>query len=272
MQVKLELTGIRAKLARAQEHAQTVYNEVRAWIDREPYSVTEHINADSTRYSLILRENEPAPFERWTLILSDALNNLRSALDYLVYEVAAVESGNTPPPFHKKLLFPITDSTTDFDKAIRERRVLGDISDPVRAVFETMQPYNRPHPTLPPLLRILRELNNADKHRLLGLCYGAITEGNLGLVGMHLADGRKCRIVVALGEVKDGTEVAASIFERPTPNMKWDRTDMAIVVAVWHGKRDPSAPDYTAYTELSGLLKLLIAEVRTVIHKFLKDV
>ena len=48
---------------------------------------------------------------------------------------------------------------------------LGQISEPVRAIFESLQPYNRPDPTLPPLLRILRELNNVDKHRLLKLAY-----------------------------------------------------------------------------------------------------
>ncbi|HKW16426.1 MAG TPA: hypothetical protein VJO35_02840 [Terriglobales bacterium] len=269
--MKIDLANIRAKLSRSQEHAQTIYGEIKAWIDREPYSLTKQVNPDCTRYSLVLRENEPAPFKRWTLIFSDALNNLRSALDYLVYEVAVIDTCTIPPAFERKLMFPLTDSDADFDEAVRKRRVLGDISDPVRAVFKSLQPYHRPHPTLPPLLYILRELNNTDKHRLLNLAYGAITQGNLGLVGHHPPDGRKCQTLVAFGEIKDGTEVAANVFDRPTPNMEWDRTEMEIVVAVWHGKRDASAPEFTAYTELSGLLRLLISEVRTVIHTFLKD-
>jgi hypothetical protein len=266
--VNLDLTSVRAKLARSQEHAQTVEDEIRAWMDRHPYGLTKEVNADHTRYSLILRENEPAPLRRWTLGIADAFHNLRTVLDYLVYEVAIVDSGSkNPPPHDRCLQFPISDTPDDFSDAVR-RRLLGEISAPVRATFELMQPYNRPHPTLPPLLRILRELNNTDKHRMLRLAYGAVSKGNLGFKGEFPSDGRQWKHVINTGEVKDGTEVTAMVCDRSTPNMDWDQILVEVVIAIWHGKRDPSGPDWTDHTEWSAVFQAVSEEVRVVIARF----
>src|SRR5260370_41099258 len=101
-------------------------------------------------------------------MFEDAINNMRTALDYLVQTIAIHESGQAIPPCAKSLHFPITDSRAEFNERVRTKK-LGDISDPVRAIFESLQPYNGPHPTLPPILAILRQLNNTDKHRLLRL-------------------------------------------------------------------------------------------------------
>jgi hypothetical protein len=267
--MNLDLTSVRAKLARSQEHAQTVHNEIMAWIDRKPYGITKEVNADSTRYSIVLRENEPAPLQRWTLILADALHNLRTALDYLVYTIAVAESGQDPPPCERSLQFPIADSLAEFNEAVIRKR-LGNISDPVRAVFESVQPYNRPHPTLPPLLRILRDLNNTDKHRMIRLAYGALSKGNLGFVGAFPNDGRQWTPVPNLGEVKDGTEIFAMVCDRPTPDMDWDQTIFEIVIAVSHEKRDPLGPEFTGHTECGALFQEISTEVRTIISRFLK--
>jgi len=267
--MNLDLSAVRAKLARSQEHAQAINNEISAWVDRKPYGLTHHVNSDSTRYSLVLRENEAAPFQRWTLMLADCLNNLRSALDYLVYAVAVSESHSDPPPKWDKLMFPITDCRVKFDNAVRRGR-LGEISEPVRTVIETLQPYHRPHPKLPPLLGILRDLNDSDKHRLLNLAYGAIAQGALRLEGTHPLDGRSFEPVLNMGQIKDGAEVAAMVCDRPTPNMQWGKIEIAIIVVVRHRKRDPSGPDFTGHTEVSALLDLLSDEARSIIHSFVK--
>jgi hypothetical protein len=54
----MNLVSVKAKLARGAEHAQAVKNEVATWMDRNPYSVLQKVNADSTRYSVIFRVNE----------------------------------------------------------------------------------------------------------------------------------------------------------------------------------------------------------------------
>ncbi len=268
--MNLDLTAVRAKLSRSQEHVQSAQRECRAWIDRHPYSLTKQVNDDSTRYSIFLRENEPAPLLRWTLMVGDCLNNLRSALDYLVYAVAIADTGKNPPLFEKKLQFPITSSRSEFDEVVGRRKQLGEISNPVMMVFESLQPYNRPHKTLPPVLGILRDLNNTDKHRLIRLAYGAVSKGNFGFQGAFPPDGRIIEPVANQGEVKDGTEVFAMVCDRPTPDMQWDQTILEIVVAIWHGKRDPSGPDWSSHTESGALIEEISAEVRHCIYAFAK--
>jgi hypothetical protein len=261
----LDLTSVRAKLARAQEHAQTIKNEIVSWHDRNPYSVLQKIESDGSRYSLIMRVNEAAPVQRWTLITADALNNMRSALDSFVFAIASYESAPNPPNHESRLAFPITDNRSSFDEAIAGHR-LGDISEPIRAVIESFQPYNRRHEHLPPLLGMLRDLNNADKHRLLRLVYGAVHEGNVGLIGGNpLYPPVVCGIAHD-GEIEDGTEVLAFICDPPTPNLKFDQTVIGVVVAIWHGKRDPSGPAGSDRNEVVSILSLLHKEVRNIIY------
>ena len=262
----LDLTSIKAKLCRGREHAQVLHNEIVAWGKRKPYSFTSHVNADNTRYSLILRVNEVAPFQRWSLIFADCLSNFRAALDHLVYTIAVHEHGSVPPPFDLKLMFPITDSRAKFDEAVNQRR-LGQISDPVRAVIESAQPYNRPHPPLPPVLSILRDLNNADKHRLNALTYSAVAQGALRLVGEHPIDGRHFQETVTIGELKDGAEVVAAVFDRPTPNMKWDRIDVMLIVAISYSQAHRIG---AGYEEAVTVLDLIGDEVRNIVYEFVK--
>jgi hypothetical protein len=268
--VNLDLTDVLAKLTRSQEHAQSVKNEVRAWMDRHPYSLTKQANADYTRYSLFLRENEPPPLRRWTLIIGDSIHNLRCTLDYLVYAVAVHQAGGaSPPPYDRCLAFPITDCGDDFDKAV-ERRLLGSISDPVKAVFKLLQPYNRPHPTLPPLLSILRSFDNADKHRLIRLAYGTSSGGGIGFEGDSPA-GAKWTPHINTGELKDGTEVCAMVCDRSAPAMDFnDPISVEVNISLWHGKRDPSGPNGSERSEFSALLDALSEEVRKVVRTFTK--
>lgn len=262
----LDLTGVRAKLQRSQEHFQTLKEEMRSWMDRHPYSVLQKVNGDGSRYSLILRVDELPPLQRWTLIFADCINNMRCALDYLVYAIAVHEAAPNPPSNEKDLLFPIVDSRANFDKAVTDQRRLGKISDSVRTAIEKFQPYNRPHPELPPLLAVLRELNNADKHRLLRLVFGAVQGGELTLVG----NSEVAPNVVAaahVAEVEDGTEIFAFTCDPPTLGMHFDRgAKISVIIAIWHGKREPSEPDFTGRSDILSVLALLSDEIREVIY------
>jgi hypothetical protein len=265
MNLELDLTSVRAKLARSQEHIQTIKDEVVPWTERHPYSILPECNADSTRYSLILRVNEPPPFQRWSLIIADAFNNLRAALDHLVFAVAMHEAAPNPPAYEGKLQFPIADDRKRFDGMLNGN-YLGTISDPIRTAIEAAQPYNRPHPALPPLLSILRDLTNRDKHRLLQMAFGAAAEGNIGFTGDFPQDGRQWNQIAHSGEIKDGTEVFALVCDRPTPNMKFDRHIVHVVVAIQHGKRDPSGPDGSDRDDFISIYDLISGEVRRVIY------
>jgi hypothetical protein len=94
--------------------------------------------------------------------------------------------------------------------------------------------------------------------------------GNFGFEGAFPPDGRHIEPFVHEGEVKDGTEVFAMICDRPTPNMQWDQIILEVVIAIWHGKRDSSGPEWSTHTEFSALIGEISAEVRHCIYTFAK--
>jgi hypothetical protein len=106
------------------------------------------------------------------LLIGDAIHNLRSALDHLVYELA-------PPKVRKrgKTQFPIFKDECEF-KAIGAKWIAG-ISGDERALIERVQPWNAPGgaPADNPLA-ILNRLSNIDKHRLLIPVIAAVSEQN----------------------------------------------------------------------------------------------
>jgi hypothetical protein len=266
---KLDLESVRAKIDWAEKHAQTVKDKVRPWMDSRPYRVTQKRNVECTRHSLIARLQGPEPpLREWTLIVGDCIYNLRCALDHLVYAIAVHESGQEPPLKGDDLMFPIADSPERFAKAVWR---ISSLSDPVRAAIEGVQPYHRPQIILPPLLSVLRELNNADKHKLLRLAFNAVIQGDLGFAGTLSTATGAVQFIPNYGEIKDGTEIAAIAFDRPQPDMKYDRIELCMIVAIGHAKRDPTGPAGSDRTDFSALLSLLIAEVKAVVNLIVAD-
>lgn len=266
----IQTDSIEAKLQHAEGYLDTIKDEVQSWMNNDPYSIARQTNSNFTRYSLVLRINKEPALRRWSLVVGDIIHNLRCSLDHLVYAVAVHESGQEPPPSWAKLMFPICDTGAHFRG--QEKRRLVTLSDRVRTAIETVQPYNRPHETLPSLLTIVRDFSNTDKHRLLHLAYSAVSTGNIGFCGPSADIGPRCQFVANHGELKDGAEIAAFVFERPTPDMQYDRTIFDMIIALSHGKRNLSDPAFCERSEFIALLGALIEEVKTVIGVILKNI
>lgn len=262
----IDSNTVRAKLARSQEHAQTINDEIISWIKRSPYHIVNTHQPDGSRYSIVLRITEPPPLLRWSLIAGDCINNMRSALDHLIYCIAR-ESPNFSSD-EDTLAFPITDKGENFDNAVLRGKLKG-IDGKVIAVIKSFQPYNRPHPELPPLLRVLRELNNADKHRLVPVIFAGLNSGQIGWRGEGLTVPPDCRVIPNTGNLEDGTEIVALTCEPPTPNMKLQAGEISLAISIRHGKRDPSAPDDRDRSDVTVVLPFLLGEVRTIVFEIL---
>ncbi len=256
----LDLTSCRLKLGRAGEHIDAIENDIAAWSETKPYTLVRECNAEATRYSVRVRVQNDPPFDRWSLIAGDCIHDLRCSLDHLVYASAIYETQTDPPPNHTSLMFPICDSRTIFDKSAPQR--MGNLSDPVRAEIERLQPYNRPHEKLPPVLSVLRDLNNSDKHRLVNLTMGVITEGQFhNMRNFHVEKGQPVKLVAHVGSVKDGTELASITLDRATPNVEYDFF-ANIAVAVRHA----TGPKGQSLSGVTDLLKILRTEIENVVH------
>ena len=91
----------------------------------------------------------------------DAINNIRAALDHLVWTITPVKVRRE---FRNKIEFPIYTCRKAFVKHAAPK--LEGLSPKHRALIENVQPYHGADPHIEPL-EVLRRLSNTDKHRLL---------------------------------------------------------------------------------------------------------
>ena len=120
------------------------------------------VDPDSGSVSISLDTTPPLPIFL-PVIVSDAIYNMRAALDYIVYELARLDSGAVQDGTQ----FLIEDVKLDpehpsrgFDA--RSKRCLKGLTQAHIAAIEALQPYRGIEWT-----RTLRDISNPDKHRTL---------------------------------------------------------------------------------------------------------
>jgi hypothetical protein len=150
--------GPLTKIARADEHIDNLEVEIRCFKKRDPYGFSIHNEADTGDrvYRAIVRENPPL---RWSTIAGDAVHNLRSALDLLVWQL--VLANQRTPGNHT--MFPIARSANDYET--RGTRQVEGISAPAKEVLDALKPYEGGNDALWRLHR----LDANDKHQLLAV-------------------------------------------------------------------------------------------------------
>jgi hypothetical protein len=87
-----DLTGVRLKLERAREHIEAIRARCEAFTDRDPPPFASRIEQKSApegsiEYTVYAVVREQPPLDLGPMI-GDAVHNIRSALDYLIYELA----------------------------------------------------------------------------------------------------------------------------------------------------------------------------------------
>jgi hypothetical protein len=156
------LDGVREKIIRAETHLATVRAEVQSHKNKCTVLAKKQRKADSL---FDLYANFPTPDLSLSCVISDCINNLRTALDHLVHELA---SRNGEPAIHS--LFPICNTSNTYYRQVEDRDRLHNVPDKARAMIESLQPYNAKggkrfsHP-----LYILNKLTSAEKYQVLAL-------------------------------------------------------------------------------------------------------
>src|SRR5689334_464274 len=107
----LDLRSCRAKLYRADHHIVTLKKQIIEWAYQDPYSVRKDVNADCSRHSVMLEIRVLPRVIEWSLMAGESAHNMRSALDHLVYAIAAYEEGVNPPSVANTIQFPIVDTS-----------------------------------------------------------------------------------------------------------------------------------------------------------------
>ena len=228
-----------------------------------PMTFSRQANADFTRHSIIARFKTDPPTERLSVLAGECIHALRSALDHLAYAIAVCQSGVDPPPYERWLQFPIADTKQRFGE--QEWRIKT-LSSSVRAKIETLQPYNRPHPSVPPLLSLLREFDDADKHRLLNVVVSAQFEGELRNLSYAIPRKQSIHYYFCQDHIEDGTETFAVTIPTPDPKLTYDMA-VKLGVAIQHGK----GPDEADLSEVWALLSHIRDEVKTIVEQVISE-
>lgn len=107
------LEGSKLKVMRAREHLNALKRDVANYLNMEPYQfVLQHHRDGCTVYP----EVSTRPPRLLSVIIGDCVGNLRSALDYIVWELANRFHSKSLNPERDKVYFPIykTDHTGKF--------------------------------------------------------------------------------------------------------------------------------------------------------------
>ncbi|HEU5458651.1 MAG TPA: hypothetical protein VFU68_08530 [Terracidiphilus sp.] len=154
------LESVRQKIDHAKWHRNLLYTESSGYIRSNPGEMVA--NPDGDPNTFIYRQKEVVP-ARIGLLVGDCMQNLRSAFDYLIWELV-LAAGNTPTDRH---MFPSCLTERSFKDALRGRRLKG-ITYGAKALVQSLQPYTHTNPA-EHWLAILDELSNINKHRKLFL-------------------------------------------------------------------------------------------------------
>lgn len=163
------LIGIATKIERAEKHIRDLKAEWRAF-GRRAYGIRAYEEGQVRNYRVRVREAIPLQL---STIIGDAVSNLRSALDYLVYQLLDAKSLKAGRHHY----FPISPGAKEFKSSYRGK--IKGVGDEAERLIEALKPYKGGTDGF----WHLNELCRIDKHRLLITV--AIRPGALAL---NLAD------------------------------------------------------------------------------------
>jgi hypothetical protein len=154
--------GPNLKLARAKQHIDDLDAEIARFLARKPYRIMVEPNASGEHpewpHDRVMRISEQPP-ESFSLIIGDAIHNMRSSLDLLVCAFVRVEGKSD-----KRVQFPIARDANSLEEAIKQANVHR--ASPKAVDFiRALKPYEGPGGNT--ALCDIHKLDILDKHRLI---------------------------------------------------------------------------------------------------------
>jgi len=154
------LKSVEYKIFHAAQHIKSLEPELLKYFESNPGRMVQEPHTSDDEAFFTFQPQGPVP-ARFGLIIGDCLQNLRSSLDYLVWEL--VLATNNEPGRHN--MFPICGTPDRFKYAVsKSNRLLG-VHDDAIAEIESLQPYHLGTDFGKSVLSALDELTNINKHR-----------------------------------------------------------------------------------------------------------
>lgn len=146
-----------ARVKRANEHRETLWEMAAAHL--HAYPIQKRFDVDDQRVRVVASATAKFPVEI-SIVFSEWLHNLRSALDATLYEVAVNDTGQDPPTNAGRRQFPII---TDPERL--EGPATSGLSEKSLEYISAMQPYHHTGGAIGSGLWWLHELARLDRHR-----------------------------------------------------------------------------------------------------------
>lgn len=150
---------IRAKVTRAKQHIQDFQLGLISFQGSRPYRIGLKEDASTGKRTYYVAELREVPLEL-TAIAADVLQNLRSALDHIAYQLVLDSRAGTEPDW--LVYYPITPTASDYPS--RRTGTIKSIRQDAIDAIDATEPYKggKGHG-----LWQLNALNKVDKHQLL---------------------------------------------------------------------------------------------------------
>jgi hypothetical protein len=210
--VRHQAESARLKLDRALDHIDAAEDLVEQWLEGDDYTIDSETDT-TTGLTTARAKVKAGPPPRLSVLAGDAVQNMRTALDHIVYWLAERALVTLAPEIAATLMFPIVGNENSRGQPTDGARIFARISpkqlsgvpDKARAFIESEQPYQwkdtdyRYH-----WLWVLHDLNRIDKHRRL-----ATTTAALDLQYLSAPEGVDPRVSFkrAEGPIRDGDEL-----------------------------------------------------------------
>jgi hypothetical protein len=162
------------KIKRANTHIEEFKVALDAFKKTEPYGISGKRDPKTREFIYYVTKADPIP-PNLSVISGDVLQNLRTALDYLVCSLIRAHSGPKADITKGGFLILNEVPTTEEHESTFARKVKG-MEDKARDLLRTLKPYKGGDDTL----WRLHALNNSDKHRLLLTSATTLRPFNMG--------------------------------------------------------------------------------------------
>lgn len=239
------LQGVRVKMNRAAEHLEVLNKEIARFLASNPYRISRerHSDGNSSTYTFRVHVINDPPDDILSPVMGDALQNMRSALDHIVWQIGLKEKRNP----NRRLAFPIVRTPDDFQE-VRGKREFKEIDTLALDAIEKLQPYKRGDVDRDPLL-IVHELARLDRHQTLRFL-GGVQSGMSVSVSRYGENDRlyipanfspPTNEIVTVGPFKPGAIVTQLVSTGAEPGMDMDY-EASFVIGLREAPEGPQRP------------------------------
>jgi hypothetical protein len=216
---------------------------MRAWSERKPWRFSYEVHKNGRKHFFRLNLAEPIPID-WAVILGEAVHDLRSALDQAVYWLT-IDWEGTPlklssfPVYMRQKPFVQRDRNGAWSSSGGMYKIRG-IGPGPQTFIEGLQPYPQRYKARPACfdLRLLHELWNKDKHRLVHIWGLRHTDANLRLHQDVVAD---CVVGLDSRVLQDGAIVVNITCDPPHSHVGVEG-QINSALSIYAGKRKGGGP------------------------------